>query len=99
MPETQKQPDIPCSHCKGRGIVPLPTHLFHTLQDVGSVYEPTTRELVQIAARERKEQVALAAMCNRLRELERLGLIVRQRTTHPTGGVQYVYAVAPEVQL
>jgi hypothetical protein len=70
-------PPVPCRHCKGTGMVPLPTHLFRVLLEVRALKAVFAADVV--AELRTLETVKLTAMANRLVALEEFGFLVSER--------------------
>lgn len=83
-----KPKDVPCPRCGGHGKIPLTDMLSETLEAIGGVASSTP----DIA--ERLGGLSLPLVTNRLRMLERLGLVWRRRENAPTGGIWYWWSRA-----
>lgn len=73
---------VECPRCAGKGKVPISNPLTQTLEAIRKHPGVTTVRLMELIPK-----VKLTAMCNRLKDLEGLGLIYRVKKKHPTGGL------------
>ena len=71
-----KRPLIPCSHCFGSGKVELPEHLLKVLEMVFKHRRVSAPEVLRMIG----GRSGVTAMNNRLEDLRRLGLVIRERT-------------------
>ena len=73
-----KIPTIECPHCAGLGKVPISGSLAETLEAVRSQRGITA---IQVHAK-LGDQIGITAVNNRLEDLRRIGLLIRQRVGH-----------------
>lgn len=69
-----KSPEVTCGHCHGRGKLRLTGAALETLSQLRKCHDP-----ISGASLAKRMGVSNEAMCNRLRSLERHGLIVGER--------------------
>jgi DNA-binding HxlR family transcriptional regulator len=81
---------VECNTCRGSGKLPLPEHLRNTLTAIqsGCVTNPEIRKFLWLKY---DEDLAAAAISNRLQELHRLGLVRRRKGNRAIGGTEYRY--------
>lgn len=82
-----KRPIIKCSCCNGGGVIYLPNELWRTLKKLSSIPKLTS-ELNEVG-------ITPNAICNRLKDLESLGLAKRSGKTGKW--IKWV-AVEPQTQ-
>lgn len=78
---------IPCPRCKGGGLVEPTKPLADAMQALDAAGEwITSRDLAEVLG------ISQANAVSRLERLRHAGALERQRTIHPSGGVEFVYS-------